>query len=51
MLDHDGNIWYWGNKSAVGIKDIEHEHQKKPKILLNNYEEGPFMYVHNLLLI
>ena len=45
MLDNDGNIWYWGNKAAVGIKDIEHEHQKQPKILLSAYEEGPFIYI------
>lgn len=45
MLDYNGNIWYWGNKDAVGIEDAEHENQKTPKILLSAVEEGPFIYI------
>lgn len=45
MLDSDGNIWYWGNKAAAGIKYIENEHQKQPRILLSANEEGPFIYI------
>jgi alpha-tubulin suppressor-like RCC1 family protein len=45
MLDYNGNIWFWGNKSAVGIEDAEHENQKIPKILLSGVEEGPFTHI------
>jgi len=45
MLDSIGNIWFWGNKLSVGIKDEDHEDQKHPKILMSYYEEGPFMYI------
>ena len=43
MLDTEGNIWYWGNKNSVGIKDLEHPHQKHPEILFNSQDLGPFM--------
>lgn len=48
MLDIDGNIWYWGKKSSVGIRDIEKEHQKYPKILLSatgSNDGGPFTHI------
>ena len=48
MLDTEGNIWFWGKKSSVGIRDIEKEHQKYPKILLSassGNEGGPFTHI------
>jgi hypothetical protein len=48
MLDTEGNIWYWGKKSSVGIKDIEKEYQKYPKILLSansDNDGGPFTHI------
>lgn len=44
LLDTRGNIWYWGNKLAVGIKDDKNSDQKFPKILLSE-TEGPFTYI------
>ena len=50
-LDNDGNIWYWGCKSSVGIDDVKHEHQKTPALLIKSSNKIRFVNIsvrHNL---
>ena len=44
-LDNDGNIWYWGSKSSVGIDDVKHEHQKTPALLIKSSSKTRFVNI------